>query len=199
MKRRREGSCEYSRRNNEARRCGKMTEFPVTFVSSSASEASSRSDDILCPPPGWKPENSSEFEASSGPDAEEPQQPSELTSPLRSSQGPASPWHAVSCAEEGSACFYNVDSASNGRSIASAVFNSQAREQCILLQDESREGEGHPLPPDALKQGLAKAVKEKMAELQLMILAGKPRPGGISDAMWEHVNQRVAEENEECK
>jgi hypothetical protein len=31
---------------------------------------------------------------------------------------------------------------------------------------------GHPLPPDALKQGLAKAVKEKMAELQLMILAG---------------------------
>ncbi len=68
MKRRREGSCEYSRRNNEARRCGKMTEFPVTFVSSSASEASSGSDDIPCPPPGWKPENSSEFEASSGPD-----------------------------------------------------------------------------------------------------------------------------------
>ncbi len=68
MERRREGSCEYSRRNNEARRCGKMTEFPVTFVSSSASEASSGSDDILCPPPGWKPENSSEFEASSGPD-----------------------------------------------------------------------------------------------------------------------------------
>jgi hypothetical protein len=58
---------------------------------------------------------------------------------------------------------------------------------------------GHPLSPDALKQDLAKAVKEKMAELQLMILAGKPRPGGISDAMWEHVNQRVAEENEECK
>lgn len=68
MKRRREGSCEYSRRNNEARRCGKMTESPVTFVSSSASEASSGSDDILCPPPGWKPEKISEFEASSGPD-----------------------------------------------------------------------------------------------------------------------------------
>ncbi len=50
---------------------------------------------------------------------------------------------------------------------------------------------GHPLSPDALKQDLAKAVKEKMAELQFMILAGKPRPGGISDAMWEHVNQRV--------
>jgi hypothetical protein len=27
----------------------------------------------------------------------------------------------------------------------------------------------------------------------------KPRPGGISDAIREHVNQRVAEENEECK
>jgi hypothetical protein len=38
---------------------------------------------------------------------------------------------------------------------------------------------GHPFSPDALKQDLAKAVKEKMAELQLMILAGKPRPGGI--------------------
>ncbi len=58
---------------------------------------------------------------------------------------------------------------------------------------------GHPLSPDALKQDLTKAVKEKMAELQLMILAGKPCPGGISDAMWEHVNQCVAEENEECK
>jgi hypothetical protein len=57
---------------------------------------------------------------------------------------------------------------------------------------------GHPLSP-SLKQDLAKAVKEKMAELQLMILAGKPRPGGISDAMWERVNRRVAEENEECK
>jgi hypothetical protein len=50
---------------------------------------------------------------------------------------------------------------------------------------------GHPLSPDALKQDLAKAVVEKVAELQFMILAGKPRPGGISDAMWEHVNQRV--------
>jgi hypothetical protein len=42
----------------------------------------------------------------------------------------------------GSACFYDVDNASNAGSTASAVFNSQEREQCILLQDESREGEG---------------------------------------------------------
>lgn len=67
MKRRREGSCEYSRRNNEARRCGKMTESPVTFVSGSASEASSGSDDILCPPPS-NSQDSAESEASSGSD-----------------------------------------------------------------------------------------------------------------------------------